>query len=63
MYNICIEKLFGGKVMEKDLEKKIMKKAKEVSIKIAEHYINVACPFIMYQPKINDNLKKRRNSI
>lgn len=49
--------------MEKDLEKKIMKKAKEVSIKIAEHYINVACPFIMYQPKINDNLKKRRNSI
>lgn len=46
--------------MAKNLEKKIITKAKEVSIKIAEHYVNVACPFIMYQPKIDDKLKKMR---
>ena len=36
---------------------KIANKTKNVAIKVATHYANVACPFFTYQPKMSAEVK------
>ncbi len=42
------------------LDKKIAELTKKTAIKVATYYANVACPFITYQPKMSNDVKKLR---
>lgn len=46
--------------MQKRINKEISKIARKAAIKAASYYANVACPFITYQPKMSDEVKKLR---
>ena len=44
--------------MKKDIKKIVANKLMTATEKVAEHYANVACPIISYQPKMSDEVKK-----
>lgn len=46
---------------EKRHKKIVATKLMTATEKVAEHYANVVCPIITYQPKMSDEVKKLRN--
>ena len=46
--------------MTKNTKKIVATKLMTATEKVAEHYANVACPIISYQPKMSDKVKKLR---
>lgn len=42
------------------MNNKIADTMKNIMVNTAKHYVNVACPFITYQPEIKDDVKKLR---
>lgn len=47
-------------MISKSLKKMVADKSKNVAIKVATHYANVACPFFTYQPRMSSEVKKLR---
>lgn len=46
--------------MKKMFKEEITKIAKKAVVKTATYYANVTCPFITYQPRISNEVKKLR---
>ena len=47
--------------MKYEKSKNSMKKVgKAVVLRIAEHYANVTCPLVVYQPKMTESVKRLR---
>ena len=47
--------------MKSEISKNSMKKVgKAVVLRVAEHYANVTCPLVVYQPKMPESVKKLR---
>ena len=42
------------------LDKQVAELTNKAAIKIATYYANVACPFIIYQPKMSNEVKNLR---
>lgn len=47
-------------IMGVKLDKHVAELTKKAAIKVATYYANVACPFIIYQPKMSNEVKKLR---
>lgn len=47
-------------MIENKIKMKIANNVKNVAVKVATHYANVACPFLTYQPKVSKEVKKLR---
>ena len=47
-------------MIENKIKMKIANNVKNVAVKVATHYANVACPFTTYQPKVSKEVKKLR---
>ena len=47
-------------MIENKIKMKIANNVKNVAVKVATHYVNVACPFFTYQPKVSKEVKKLR---
>ena len=46
--------------MKEKTNKSLAKITKKIATSVAIYYANVACPFLTYQPKISDEVKKLR---
>lgn len=47
--------------MKTEKSMKSMKKiGKAVATRVAEHYANVTCPLVVFQPKMTDSVKRLR---
>ena len=46
--------------MTKEVKQVMAGKLQKLSVKVAAHYANVACPIITYQPKMSAEVKKLR---
>lgn len=44
----------------KDVKRIVAGKLQNLSVKVAAHYANVACPILTYQPKMSEEVKKLR---
>ena len=43
-----------------DVKRIVAGKLQNLSVKVAAHYANVACPILTYQPKMSEEVKKLR---
>ncbi len=50
-------------MIENKIKIKVANNVKNVAVKVATHYVNVACPFFTYQPKVSKEVKKFYNII
>jgi cyclic lactone autoinducer peptide len=46
--------------VKEQIAQQIKKTGKQVAKKVAEYYANVVCPLVVYQPKMNESVKKLR---
>ncbi len=61
MYNAFTRKKEVHVCMRKKIINKIKQHSKKAAIGIARYYANVACPMVVYQPKMKESIKKLRN--
>jgi|UniRef100_UPI003FF0CDCB hypothetical protein len=50
----------GGKIMTNCIHKYLKEYGKKVIVGVATYYANVSCTLVLYQPKLDEAVKKLR---